>query len=188
MQCKWTLWYGALSQYDDGKWHNQTWSQSNNYVLRSSGISRKLAALIVIYIARKRNEFLNCFLLFWESFNCSNPGTTGPIQVGVSAKCTSPNEDFNQIKNWKCHLCYFRLIPQDRITYYLSFQNKIVLTSVPSIFKVLAVAKNSDKNYMFLYPLLNCAKLKYTNTESTSQEPSSKCALLIYLIISNISI
>ncbi len=27
------------------------------------------------------------------------PGTTGLIQVGFSAKCTSPIEDFNQIEN-----------------------------------------------------------------------------------------
>ncbi len=45
--------------------------------------------------ARTRNFF--CFLLFWESFNSYNFGTTGPIQVRFSAKCTSPNEDFNQI-------------------------------------------------------------------------------------------
>ncbi len=43
-------------------------------------------------------------------------GTTGSIQVGFSAKCTSPSEHFNQIKNWKCHTCEFRLIPLDRIT------------------------------------------------------------------------
>ena len=28
-----------------------------------------------------------------------------------------PNEDFNQIENWNCHMCYFRLIPLDHITY-----------------------------------------------------------------------
>ncbi len=47
--------------------------------------------------ARKRNAFV-LFSLFWESFNCYNFGTTGPIQVGFSGKCTSPNEDFNQIE------------------------------------------------------------------------------------------
>ena len=57
-----------------------------------------------------------CFLLFWESFNCYNFGTTGPIQVGFSAKCTSPDEDFSQIENWKCHMFNFWLIPLDRIT------------------------------------------------------------------------
>ncbi len=34
-----------------------------------------------------------------------------------SAKCTSPNEDFNQIKNWKCHMCDLRPIPPDRIKF-----------------------------------------------------------------------
>ncbi len=58
-----------------------------------------------------------CFLLFWESSIAHNLGTTVPIQVEFSAKCTCLNEDFNQIENWKCHMCNFRLIPLDRITY-----------------------------------------------------------------------
>ncbi len=58
---------------------------------------------MVNVIARKRNIFF-CFLLFWESFNCYNFETAGPIQVGFSVKCTSPNEDFNDIENWKCHM------------------------------------------------------------------------------------
>ena len=66
--------------------------------------------------ARKRNAFL-LFAIFWESFNCYNFGSTGLIQVGFSAKCTSRNKDFNQIENWKCHMLDFRLIPLDRITY-----------------------------------------------------------------------
>ncbi len=36
---------------------------------------------------------------------------------GFAANCTSPNEDFNQIENWKCHMFDFWLIPLDRITY-----------------------------------------------------------------------
>ncbi len=86
------------------------------YVLRSSGISRKSGALIVEY-SQKRNVVLLFFQLFWESFNYYNFGTTGPIQVRFSAKCTSPNEDFNQIENWKCQMFDFRLIPLDRLTY-----------------------------------------------------------------------
>ncbi len=60
-----------------------------------------------------------CVLLLWESFNFYNFGTTGrtgPIHVGFSAKCTSPNDDFNQIENWKCAKVNFRLIPLDHIT------------------------------------------------------------------------
>ncbi len=38
------------------------------------------------------------------------------MQVGFSAKCTSPTEDF-KIENWECHMFDFRLIPLDRITY-----------------------------------------------------------------------
>ncbi len=63
-----------------------------------------------------------CFLLFWESFNCCNYGTTGPIQVGFSAKCTSPNEEFIQFiqkENWKCYMFDFRLIPVDRNIFFI---------------------------------------------------------------------
>ena len=42
-------------------------------------------------------------------------GTTGPIHVGVSAQCTSPNEHLNQVENKKCHMFNFRLIPLDNI-------------------------------------------------------------------------
>ncbi len=58
--------------------------------------------------ARKRKAFFFYFfyfLLFWESFNCCNFGTTGLIQVGFAAKCTSPNEDFN--RKLKCHMFEF---------------------------------------------------------------------------------
>ncbi len=37
-----------------------------------------------------------CFLLFWESFNCLWSWNPGPIQVGYSAKWTSPNKHFHQ--------------------------------------------------------------------------------------------
>ena len=38
-------------------------------VLRSKGISQKSGALIMRYNQKK--ECISCFLLFWESFNCS---------------------------------------------------------------------------------------------------------------------
>ncbi len=96
-----TLWASLLAMY---------------FVLQSRRVSQKSAASIVRYSQKKGMHFF-CFLLFWESFNCYNFGTTGPIQVGFSAKCTSPNEHFNQIENWKCHMFDFRRIPQDRITF-----------------------------------------------------------------------
>ncbi len=86
------------------------------YVLQSSRIIRKSGALIVRYSQKKKWNSI----VFYCSENPSishNLGTTGPNQVGFSAKCTSPNEDFNQIENWKCQMCEFRLIPIDRITY-----------------------------------------------------------------------
>ena len=67
----------------------QKWARfsSRMYVLQSSRISRKSGAMIMI-CSRKGMCF--CILLFWESFNWYNFGTTGSIQVGFSAKCTSP--------------------------------------------------------------------------------------------------
>ena len=62
-------------------------------------------------VARKRND---CLLF---SFYCfENPsialnfgiGPTGPIQMWFSAKCTSPNEQFN-LENWKWHMLYVGL-------------------------------------------------------------------------------
>ncbi len=87
-------------------------------MLWSSGISRKSDGSInFCEIQPGKGMHFFCFLLFWESFNCCNFGTPGPIQVGFSAKCTSPDEDFNQIENWKCDMFDFHLIPLDRITY-----------------------------------------------------------------------
>ncbi len=50
-----------------------------------------------------------CFLLFWKSFNCYNFGTTGPTQVGVSAKCISSNEDFKLQSNRKLKMSHLWL-------------------------------------------------------------------------------
>ena len=123
-----------------GQWGPDT------YVLRLSGISRKSAALIRRYSQKK--ECIS--IVFYWSENPSiacNLRITEPIQVGFSAKCTSPNERFNQIANWKCHICNFRLIPLDRITY-----NKIKLQepntpcfSMPCcIFYSFSGAKSTD--------------------------------------------
>ena len=56
-----------------------------------------LAALIVRYKPEKGMHFF-CFLCFGNLSIVINFGTTGPIKVGFSAQCTSPNEDFNQIE------------------------------------------------------------------------------------------
>ncbi len=51
--------------------------------------------------ARKGMNFF-CFLFENPSIIAHNFRTTGPIQVGFSAKCTSPNEHFNVLEDWKC--------------------------------------------------------------------------------------
>ena len=69
---------------------------------------------------RKWQGILKRSFVFYCSENSSvahNLGTTGQIQVGFSAKCTSPNEHFIQIENWKCHIFELWLISLDRITY-----------------------------------------------------------------------
>ena len=84
-------------------------------MLRSSGISRKSAALNFRYSQKKK--WLSIFFYCSENPSIAhNLGTTGLIQVGFSVKCTSLSEHFNQIENWKCHMCESWLIPLDRIT------------------------------------------------------------------------
>ena len=40
--------------------------------------------------------------------------------------CASPNKDFNQIENWKCHKFDFRLIPLDCITYFFTEESDLI--------------------------------------------------------------
>ena len=54
--------------------------------------------------------------------------TTCPIQVGFSTKYTSTIEHFNQTENWKCHRFDFRLIFQDRITFYHLSGLRVILS------------------------------------------------------------
>ena len=89
--------------------------------------SGKLAVLIVRYIQKKKH--ISIVFYCSESLSIAhNLGTTGPIQVWFSAKCTFPNEHFNQIENRKCHMSNFRPIPLDRITYHQP--NKIIANSL----------------------------------------------------------
>ncbi len=87
------------------------------YVLRSSGISQKSGALMVTYSQKKK-----CiYLVFYCFDNLSIAITLEPLiqfRWVFSTKCTSPNEDFNEIENWKCHMFNFWLIPLDHITYH----------------------------------------------------------------------
>ena len=57
----------------------------------------KTPSLIVRYSLKK--ECISFVLYCFENLSIVNFGTTGPIHLGFSAKCTLPNEDFNQIEN-----------------------------------------------------------------------------------------
>ncbi len=87
------------------------------FVLWSSGIGRKSGALIVRYSQKNKLWILFVFYCFENPSVAHDCGTTGAIQVGFWAKCTSLNEAFNQIETWKCYMVYFRLISLDCITY-----------------------------------------------------------------------
>ena len=92
------------------------WKKSNKMirtsliVLRSSGISHKAG------LSQEKEWISFVFYCFENPSIAHNFGTTGLIKVEFSAKCTSPNMQFNQIENWKCHMFNFRLISLDRIT------------------------------------------------------------------------
>ncbi len=85
-------------------------------MFRSSGISRQ-------HICQKRNEFLPGISLVFYCYE--NPSiahiTLEPLvwfRLGFQ-QCTSPNEHFNQIENWKCNMFYFRVISLDCIKYFV---------------------------------------------------------------------
>ena len=89
--------------------------EKKKYVLRSSRISLKSGALIVRY--SQKEGHISFVSYCSDNLSIYNFGTTGLIQVRFSAKCNSPNENFNEIENWKCHMFDFWLIPLDCITY-----------------------------------------------------------------------
>ncbi len=72
----------------------------------------------------QKKELISFVLYCFENPSIvHNFGTTSPIQRGFSAKCTFPNEHFNQIENWKCHMFAFILISLNRITLYIIFMH-----------------------------------------------------------------
>ncbi len=126
-------------------------------MLWSSGINQKSAALIVRYSQKKK--WIS--IVFYCSENPSighNLGTTGPIQVVFSAKCTSLSEHFNQKENWKCYMCEFQLIPLDCITYdcdyimvtYIKF---ILYLTLVSVFQSVVHVPRSALIFLLLFIL-----------------------------------
>ena len=71
------------------------------YVLQSSRISQKSGGGLIERCSL-RKEWISCvFYCFRILIIAQNLGTTGPIQVGFAAKCTSQNQHFNQIGKLK---------------------------------------------------------------------------------------
>ncbi len=57
------------------------------------------SAALIVRDSQKRKLITIVFYCSENPSNAHNLGTTGPIQMGFSAKCTSPGEHFNQIEN-----------------------------------------------------------------------------------------
>ncbi len=73
------------------------------------------------YVARRRTEFL-LFSIVLRILQL--PKTLEPLvrfRWVIHPKCTSPNEHFNHIEDWKCHIFDFRLISLDRIIFVSPF-------------------------------------------------------------------
>ncbi len=141
-------------------WHHYTERIISSYVLQFSGISKKSAALIVRYSQKK--EWIS--IVFYYPSIPHNLWNTGPIHVGFSAKCTSLNQDFNQIENWKCHMFDFRPIPLDRITYFKTFSastNPKKGKKSPSL--SMAVLVGVRHIYFFMYDSTCVIKMKHHN-------------------------
>ncbi len=97
------------------------------YVLRSSGINRKSAALIVRYSQKKK--WISIVIYCSENPSIAhNLGTTEPIQVVFKQKCISLNEDLIQL-NRKLKMSHFNfwLIPLDCITYDNGLYRDVIL-------------------------------------------------------------
>ncbi len=83
------------------------------YLLWSSGASLKWGALIHVVRYSQNKEWMSfVFYCFENPSIAHNLGTTGPIQVGFSAKCTSLNKHFNQMRTENVTFD-FRLISLD---------------------------------------------------------------------------
>ncbi len=95
-------------------------------MLQSSWISRKSAALIVRYSQKK--ECIS--IIFYSSEKVQLLITLEPLdRFKWGFQQNVPSEDFDQVENWKCHMCYFWLIPLDRITFVVCV-NDVKLTAV----------------------------------------------------------
>ena len=64
-------------------------------------------------------------------------GTTYPIQVGFSAKCTSPIKHSNQIENWKCHMFKFRLIALDHNHHHITYNMTNLEQAIRHCFEIV---------------------------------------------------
>ena len=125
-----------------------------------------------ILVARKRNKFLLSivFYCFENSSIAHNLGTTGPIQVGFSGKCTSPNENFNQILKLK--MSHAR-VPTD-LCFIVDPYNRMRPTFLWHSSLTFGVQCN-------LIPIVRCIKLLYWFIWTLTYDMSLKTWLPYYI-------
>ncbi len=109
----------VLTKHITNSNHIQGWSLGLEFICSGDGNIKQILHHLACH-------WLDCTILtlnFWrspEAISCKflvcNLWNHWSDLDGLSAKCTSPNENFNQIENWKCHMFDFRLVPLDRIT------------------------------------------------------------------------
>ena len=123
------------------------------------GSVKKSAALIVRYSQKKEWISIVFYCSNYPSI-AHNLGTTGLIQVGFLPKCTSSNEELNQIENWKCNMCNFRLIPLDRIAFcvissqtrHVNFSQSLIFFSLSEALSLKVLNSSATHSIQWLLP------------------------------------
>ena len=127
------------------------WVGKTSYVLLSSEISRKSAALILR--CSQKEKWIS--IVFYCSENPYNLWTTGRIQVGFSAKCTSPNRALQSNKKLKMsHVRVPTDFPRSHHMYafgpWTCMQSKTSDKAYKNEFKTCSRASNTFRGFFLL--------------------------------------